>query len=114
MPVSSGALVAAAFGLDGCVPAPDALTVGQVSELAGDLLAVWLVLPADLPDGNADTFADMRAPCPELLIGGGCRWRLGVEDVLRILLEQRIDGRAGAEVAGFGRSWPGDKDVNLV
>jgi hypothetical protein len=65
----SGALVAAASGLDGCVPAPDALTVGQVSKLAGDLLTVWLVIPADLPDGDADAFADMRAPCPR----GGVR-----------------------------------------
>jgi hypothetical protein len=77
-----GALVAAASGLDGCVPAPDALTV-------------WLVLPADLPDGSADAFADMCAPCPELTVGGGCRWWLGVEDVLGVLLEQRIDGVRG-------------------
>ena len=104
--MSSGALAATASGLDGCVPAPDALTVGQVSELAGDLLAVWLVLPADLTDGDADTFADMRAPCPELLVGCGCRRWLGVEDVLRVLLQQRIDGSAGAEIAGFGRSGP--------
>jgi len=95
-------LAAAAFGLDGCVPAPDAFTVGQPGELAGDLLAVWLVISADLPDGGAGAFADMRAPCPELLVGGGCRWRLGVEDVLRVLLEQRVGGSAGAEVAGFG------------
>src|SRR5215831_8999745 len=47
--MSSGALAVAAFGLDACVPAPDALTVGQASKLAGDLLAVRLVLPADLP-----------------------------------------------------------------
>jgi hypothetical protein len=46
--MSSGALAAAASGLDGCVPAPDALTAGQVSKLAGDLLAVWLILTADL------------------------------------------------------------------
>src|SRR5271169_3179709 len=91
--VSSGALAAAAFGIDGCVPAPDALTVGQVSKLAGDLLAVWLVLPADLPDGSADAVADMGAPCPELVVGRGRRWWLGVEDVLRVLLQQRIDGR---------------------
>jgi len=82
--VSSGALVAAASGFDGRVPAPDAFTVGQVGKLAGDLLAVWLVLPA------------------ELLVGGGCCWWLGVEEVLRVLLQQRIDGGAGAEVAGFG------------
>ena len=86
--MSSGALVAAASGLDGCVPAPDALTV-------------WLVLPADLPDGSADAFADMCAPCPELTVGGGCRWWLGVEDVLGVFLEQRIEGGARAEVAGW-------------
>ncbi len=112
--VSSAALVTAASGLDGCVPAPDALTVGQVSKLAGDPLAVWLVIPADLPDGSADALADMGAPCPELVVGRGCRWRLGVEDVLRVLLKQRIDGSAGAEIAGFGRSGPPDQDVNLV
>ena len=100
--------------LDGCVPAPDAFTVGQVSKLAGDLLAVWLVIPADLPDGSADAFADMRAPCPELVVGCGCRRRLGVEDVLRVLLKQRVDGGAGAEIAGFGRSGPPGQDVNLV
>ena len=61
--MSSGALAAADYGLDGCDAAPDALAAGQVGELAGDLLAVWLVLPADLTDGDADTFADMRAPC---------------------------------------------------
>ena len=105
--MSSGAL-AAVSGLDGCVPAPDALTVGKVSKVAGDLLAVWLVIPADLPDGDADAFADVCAPCPELLVGGGCRWRLGVEDVLRVLLQQRVDGSAGAAVAGFGRSGPSD------
>ena len=88
--MSSGAFAAAASGLDGCVPAPDALAVGQVSKLAGDLPAVWLVLPADLPDGDADAFADLRPPCPELVVGGGCQWRLGVEDVLRVLLQQRI------------------------
>jgi hypothetical protein len=71
--VSSGALVAAASGLDGRVPAPDALAVGQVSKVAGDLLAVWLVIAADLPDDDTDAFADVRAPCPELLVGGGCR-----------------------------------------
>jgi hypothetical protein len=87
---------------------------GQVGELAGDLLAVWLVIAADLPDGSADAFAGMRAPCPELLVGGGCRWRLGVEDVLRVLLEQRIGRRAGAEVAGFGRSGSPGQDVDLV
>jgi hypothetical protein len=87
--VSSGALVAAASGLDACVPTPDAFTVGQVSKLAGDLLAVRLVLPTDLPDGSAGAFAGMRAPCPELLVGGGCRWRLGVEDVLRLRDLQR-------------------------
>src|SRR5580700_9316841 len=92
--VSPGALVAAAFCLDGCVPTPDAFMVGQVSKLAGDLLAVWLVIPADLPDGGADAFADMRAPCPELVVGCGCRWRLGVKDVLRVLLKQRVDGGA--------------------
>src|SRR6266566_10092403 len=109
--VSSGVLVAAAFGLDGCVLAPDAFTVGQPGELAGDLLAVWLVISADLPDGGAGAFADMRAPCPELVVGCGCRWRLGVEDVLRVLLKQRIDGGAGAEMAGFGRSGPPSEDV---
>src|SRR5208282_6558985 len=65
-------------------------------------------------DGSADAFADMRAPCPELVVGCGCRWWLGVEDVLRVLLKQRIDGSAGAEMAGFGRSGPPDQDVNLV
>ena len=60
--VSSGVLAVAASGRDGRVPAPDALTVGQVSKLAGDLLAVWLVIPADLPDGSADSFAHMCAP----------------------------------------------------
>jgi hypothetical protein len=54
------------------------------------------------------------APGPELIVGGGCRRWLGVEDVPRILLEQRIDGAAGADVAGFGRSWPVGEDVNLV
>jgi hypothetical protein len=107
-------LVAEALGLDGCVPAPDAFSVGQVSELAGDLLAVWLVIPADLADGSADAFADMRAPCPELVGGCGCRWRLGVKDVLGVLLKQRIDGSAGAEIAGLGRSGPPGQDVNLV
>jgi hypothetical protein len=58
--------------------------------MAGDLLAVWLVLPAVFPDGDADAFADLRAPCPELVVGGGCRWWLGAEDVLRVLLQQRI------------------------
>src|ERR1700759_528483 len=58
---SSGPLIAAASGLSGCVPAPDALAVGQVGKLAGDLLAVWLVLPADLPDGDAGAFADLRS-----------------------------------------------------
>jgi hypothetical protein len=88
-----------ASGFDACVPAPDALTVGQVSELAGNLLAVQLVIPTDLPDESAGALADMRAPCPELIVGrGGRRW-LGVEDVLRILLKQRIEAAAGAEVA---------------
>src|SRR5690349_659042 len=111
--MSSGPL-AAPSGLDNCVPAPDALTVGQAGELAGDLLAVWLVLPADLPDGDAGAVADLRAPCPELGVGGRCRWRLGVEDVLRVLLQQRIDGGTEAAVAGFGRSGPPGQDVDLV
>ena len=85
-------------GLNACVPAPDALTVGQASKLAGDPLAVRLVIPADLPDEYAYALADLRAPCPELIVGcGGRRW-LGVEGVLRIRLEQRIDGAAGAKV----------------
>ncbi len=108
------ALVAAANGLDACVPAPDALTVGQASKLVGDLLAVRLVIPADLPDESASALADARAPCPELIVGCGGRRRLGVEGVLRILLEQRIDGPPGAEVAGFGRSGPPGEGVNLV
>jgi hypothetical protein len=70
--------------------------------LAGDLLAVGLIIPADFPDGKADAVADMRAPCPELVIRCGGRWRLDVEGVLGILLKQRIDGAAGAEVARFG------------
>ncbi len=83
------------------VPAPDGLTVAQASKLAGDLLAVGLVIPADLPDEGGGAFADMRAPCPELIVGCGGRRGLGVEDVLRILLKQRIDGVAGANIAGF-------------
>jgi len=107
-------LVAAASGLCACVPAPDALTIWQASKLVGYLLAVRLVLPADLPDEGAGALADMCAPCPELVVGYRCRQRLGVEDVLRILLKQRIDGGAGTDVAGFGRSWPPGKDVDLV
>ena len=34
---------------------------GRLSKLAGDLLAVWLVIAADLPDGSADAFANMYA-----------------------------------------------------
>ena len=109
-----GVLVAAASGLDACVPAPNALTVGQVSKLAGDLLAVWLVIAAVLPDEGASAFADMCAPCPELVVGCGCRRRFGVENILRVLLEQCIDGGTGAEVAGFGRSRPSGEDVDLV
>ena len=59
--MSIGALGAAILDFCACVPAPDALTVGQVSKLAGDLFAVGLVVPADFPDGRADAFADMRA-----------------------------------------------------
>ena len=106
--MSSGALVTAASGLDDCVLALDALAVGQVGKLAGDLLAVWLVLPADLPDGDAGAFADLRHAL------NSSSERLGVEDVLRVLLQRRIDGRAGAEVAGFGRSGPPGQDVDLV
>jgi hypothetical protein len=109
-----GALVAAVSGLDACVPAPDAFTVGQAGKLAGDLFAVGLVIAAVFSDESADALADVRAPCPELVVGCGCRWWLGIEGVLCILFEQRIDGAAGAEVAGFGRSWPPGQDVNLV
>src|SRR6266702_7235480 len=112
--LSSGGACCCGFCLDGCVPTPDAFTVGQVSKLAGDLLAVWLVIPADLPDSSADAFAHMCAPCPELVVGCGYRWRLGVKDVLRVLFKQRLDGSAGAEIAGFGRSGPPGQDVNLV
>src|SRR5258708_39019417 len=33
---------------------------------------------------------------------------------MRVLLKERIDGAAGAEVAGFGRSWPSCEDVDLL
>ncbi len=33
---------------------------------------------------------------------------------MRVLLKERIDGAAGAEVAGFGRSWPSCEDVDLI
>jgi hypothetical protein len=61
------------------------------------LFAVRLIIPADLADEGADALADVRAPCPELVVGCRRRWWLGVEDVLCVLLEQRIDGAAGAE-----------------
>jgi len=57
--------------LGACVPAPEVLTVGWTSELTRDLFAVGLVIPADFTGGRADAFADMRAPCLELVIGCG-------------------------------------------
>ena len=108
------ALVAAANGLDACVPAPDALTVGQASKLVGDLLAVRLVIPADLPDESASALADARAPCPnsssDAEADGGSASRVSCA----YFFEQRIDGPPGAEVAGFGRSGPPGEGVNLV
>ena len=73
--VIGGACCRRASGLDTrvsgpkCVPAPDALTVGQASKLAGDLLAVRLVIQADLPDESVGALADMRAPCCEFVVG---------------------------------------------
>src|SRR6202050_1812820 len=112
--VLSGTLFATASSLDVSLRAPEALTVGQVSKLAGDLLAFRLVVSADLAYSSAGAVADLRTPRPERLLGDRRRRRFGVKDVVRILLEQRIDGAAGAEIAGLGRSWPAGQDVNLV
>src|SRR6266699_3664769 len=81
---------------------------GHAGELAGDLLAVRLVVPADLPDESASMIADSLAPGADLISRcGDGRW-LSAEDLLRILREQRVDG-AGAADAGFGGAWsPGE------
>ncbi len=82
-----GPLAAAAFGLRACLLAPDALTVGQASKLAGDLLAFRLVLTTDLPDKCSGALADISAPRPGFVVGCEYHRWLGIEDVLRILLE---------------------------
>src|SRR5260370_3360200 len=33
---------------------------------------------------------------------------------MRVRIKERIDGAAGAEVAGFGRSWPSCEAVDLI
>jgi hypothetical protein len=111
---SPGAHLAAASGFDAWVVAPDALTIGHVGELAGDLLAVRLVIAADLADKGAGAVAGASAPCGELVGGCGYRQWLELEDVFGALPEQRIDGAAVAADAGFGRSWPAGKDVDLI
>jgi hypothetical protein len=112
--LSSRGLTAAFSVIGGWVPAPDALTVGQASELAGDLPAMRFVIPAGLSNESASALTDAGSPCPELVIGCGYRRRFDLEDVFRILLEQRIDGAARAAVVSFGRSWPSGEDVDLI
>jgi hypothetical protein len=67
--MSSEMFDAATLGFGGCISAPDAFTVGEVGQLARDTLAVLLVVPADLSDESADPLANLRAPCPELVVG---------------------------------------------
>ena len=98
--MSPGPLLAALSTLGPCVLAPDAIAFGQVGELASDLLAVRLVLSADLPDQVPGMLTDSRAPCAGLISGRGYRQGLSPENLLRILLKERVDGAAGTADLG--------------
>lgn len=100
--MSPGPLVAASCGLRIFVMAPDAVVFREVGELAGDLFAVRLVMPADFPDEVAGVLANSGAPGADLISGCGYRQWLGRENLLRVLLEQRVDGAAGAACVGVG------------
>src|SRR5215813_5135048 len=85
--LSPDTLLVACFGLRIRLQTPDSGMVWETGELAGDLFAAWLVIPADLPYPGVDLRADVRAPCADVL--GGCRYRQGLnlEMLLRVPLQ---------------------------
>ena len=82
-------------GFAALTPAPDAVVVWEVGEVAGDLLSVRVVAPADFADECPGVLADVESPRARLRGARRHRQRVDAEYLVGVPFEQRAQWPAG-------------------